>query len=191
MPPHYHKITIMDSKPEKSDRRSSRTRRSLRESLRELVMEKRYDSITVQDVIDRADVGRSTFYAHFRDKEDLFLSDWELFLDHFVDQINFQNAGSGRFVPTLGLFRHLQEEAHDFYMALSRSRKVDTLFKIGHAYLAKGIEKKLSGILADKPQPSIPVPVLSNYLSTEVFSLLKWWLEHNMPYTPERMDEIF
>ena len=63
-----------------SDRRKERTKRHLSEALVELVKEKRFDDISVQNLIDRADIGRSTFYTHFRDKEDLFQKDWERFL---------------------------------------------------------------------------------------------------------------
>jgi len=64
--------TAMTVKSKKADRRTNRTRRSLSTALVDLVKEKRFDDITVQNVIDRADVGRSTFYSHFRDKDDLF-----------------------------------------------------------------------------------------------------------------------
>jgi AcrR family transcriptional regulator len=58
----------------KKDRRSQRTKRILVEALASLIQEKRYELITVQNIIDRADVGRSTFYEHYRDKEDLMAS---------------------------------------------------------------------------------------------------------------------
>ena len=67
----------MHEGPVKQDRRVGRTVTSLRKALTELILEKHYDSITVQDIIDRANVGRSTFYTHFRDKEDVLISDWK------------------------------------------------------------------------------------------------------------------
>jgi len=82
----------MPLKVKKDDRRANRTKRSLSEALVGLIHEKRFDDITVQDVIDRADVGRSTFYSHFRDKEDLFQKDWERFLDMFAGAINWEKA---------------------------------------------------------------------------------------------------
>ncbi len=181
----------MSAESKKDDRRTSRTRRSLSQALIELILEKHYDEITVQNVIDRADVGRSTFYAHYRDKEDLLESDFEKFLDALVHHIEWRNIKEGRCVPVLPLFHHLQEEAHHFYRALARSRKLDLLYKNGLHYLTKGIEQKLTALLADKPQPSVPIPILSSYLAGELLGLLKWWLEHDMPYSPERMDEIF
>src|SRR5690242_4167136 len=59
------------------DRRIQRTRQLLLDALLSLILEKDFDSITVQDVIDRANVGRSTFYAHFQDKDELLLSGFE------------------------------------------------------------------------------------------------------------------
>src|SRR4029079_1728498 len=58
----------------KADRRVARTRRALKEALTDLILEGGYESGTVQDVIARADVGRSTFYAHFLDKDDLLMA---------------------------------------------------------------------------------------------------------------------
>lgn len=175
---------------EKSDRRISRTRRSLRAALIGLILEKRYNSITVQNVIDRANVGRSTFYAHYRDKDDLFLSDWKRLLDWFVSRIEWEKAEEGRFVPVLELFRHVQE-FQPFYKALARSKKTNLIFRTGLDHLAETIELSLTLFLADKPQPSVPLTILSHYLAGQILTLLKWWVELDMPHLPERMDEIF
>lgn len=189
----------------KADRRTNRTRRQLSEALVELVQEKRFDDITVQNVIDRADVGRSTFYTHFRDKEDLFQKDWERFLDGFAGHISWDQAGEAPFVPVVFLFRHLQE-AQPFYKGLVRSRKTDSVFKSGTAHLSERIEAALTARLQQRtaaaastsrvtpatvPALLVPIPILANYLATQLFTLLKWWLDHDMPYTPERMDEIY
>lgn len=173
-----------------NDRRSARTQRSLSEALVELIKEKRFDEITVQEVIDRADVGRSTFYSHFRDKEDLFQKDWERFLDGFAQHIDWDKAGTGRFIPVIFLFSHLKE-VQPFYKSLVRSQKTDAIFKSGVAYFSQKIESELTSRLRGKPSPAIPIPILANYLATELFALLQWWLDQGMPYSPERMDEIF
>ena len=56
------------------DRRVQRTRRLLHKALMSCILEKKYESITVQEILNRADVGRSTFYVHFRDKDELLVS---------------------------------------------------------------------------------------------------------------------
>jgi len=93
----------------KTDRRTRRTRHSLTHAMVDLVTEKRFDDITVQNLIDRADIGRSTFYTHFRDKEDLFQKNWEGFLEFCVEQIDWTRVGKGSFFPVLFLFDHLKD----------------------------------------------------------------------------------
>src|SRR5215471_4694864 len=67
----------------KTDRRSERTRKLLQNALIDLIAERGYAAITIQAIVDRADVGRTTFYLHFRDKDDLFMSCHEDFVSEF------------------------------------------------------------------------------------------------------------
>lgn len=172
----------------KTDRRTQRTKHSLTHAMVDLVTEKRFDDITVQNLIDRADIGRSTFYVHYRDKEDLFQRNWERFLDFCVEQIVWDKVGKGSFFPVLFLFDHLKD-VQPFYRGLVRSRKSEALWKTGTEYLSQELGKGLQANL--KYHPSIPIPILGNYLATELFALLKWWLDEGMPHAPERMDQIF
>ena len=71
----------MKKQGRKPDERIRRTHQRLGSALVQLIAEKPIDDITVQDVLDRASVGRSTFYLHFRDKNDLLLSQLETFLE--------------------------------------------------------------------------------------------------------------
>jgi AcrR family transcriptional regulator len=179
----------MIAKDKKEDRRTNRTRQTLHAALIQLILEKHYDLITVQDIIDRANVGRSTFYVHFRDKEDLLVSDWERFLDMFVANLNWANFYEGKFVPISELLYHLKD-FHLFYRALVKSQKSERLFKIGCSYLAKSFQKELTNRF-DQTLIKIPLPIIANYLSNEIFGQLRWWLDNNMPNSPEEMNEIF
>lgn len=172
----------------KTDRRTQRTQHNLTHAMVDLVTEKRFDDITVQNLIDRADIGRSTFYTHYRDKEDLFQQNWERFLDFCVEQVVWEKVGQGAFFPVLFLFDHLKD-VQPFYRGLVLSRKSDALFNTGAEYLSQKIAEGLKANL--KYHPSIPIPILANYLATELFGLLKWWLDQGMPHSPERMDQIF
>src|SRR5450432_1310924 len=67
----------MPKTPDDADRRVRKTRRQLRDALVTLILEKGWDAVSVQDVCEKADVGRSTFYVHFADKEDLLLSGFD------------------------------------------------------------------------------------------------------------------
>lgn len=180
----------MHETPVRHDRRVDRTVTSLRKALIELILEKHYDSITVQDIIDRANVGRSTFYTHFRDKEDVLIGDWKRLLGFFVESINFEYAGKARFVPVREFMLHLKE-FHPLYRALVRSGKTERLFDLGTAYLAEGVEIKIAAVTGNERPTAVPPAVAAHFVALQIFGLLKWWLDRNMPYTPEEMDKMF
>lgn len=83
----------------KMDRRIRRTRDRLGGAIMQLLQEKQFESITVQDVLDRAHVGRSTFYSHFRDRDDLFLSDVDEFYEHMAMALSSEAEPSDRVLP--------------------------------------------------------------------------------------------
>jgi len=179
----------MQTNQERVDRRVDRTVTALRKALIDLILEKHYDSITVQDIIDRANVGRSTFYLHFRDKEDVLVGDWKRFLDMMVGHIDFEKAATGRFVPIRELMDHLKEY-HTFYRALVKSGKSERLFAVGTTYLTEQIEPKVTAAVGDR-STDVPPAIAAHYLAIQIFATLRWWLDQNMPYSPEEMDKIF
>src|SRR5690242_18084253 len=92
------------------DRRVERTRQSLQNALSELILEKGYEHVTVQDVIDRANVGRSTFYAHFEDKEQLLLSGFEPLRAEFEDFLSGQSITQETpWALSLAIFQQVQK----------------------------------------------------------------------------------
>lgn len=173
----------------KLDRRERRTRQLLSEALIGLMQEKRYDAITVQDLIDRADVGRSTFYAHYRDKEDLLVTEFQATLGQQLGQIG-EGSEAGQIIPSLKLFRHFQEH-HRLYQALVRGRGLETLYRAGRGYLIQIIERRIVQLAGNAQELRVPLPVLSDYLAGSLLNLTHWWFDNHMPYPPERMDEIF
>src|SRR5688572_17173346 len=86
---------------DKHDRRSQRTRQLLSTAFVQLLREKGYSAITVSNIIERADVGRSTFYSHYRDKDDLFVSELDRVIEVLGDRIPMQKEMP--FFPSLGL----------------------------------------------------------------------------------------
>jgi AcrR family transcriptional regulator len=176
----------LSEKKAREDRHSRRTKHLLQHALVQLILEKRYDSITVQNILDRADIGRSTFYAHFTDKEDLLLSSYQHLFCWLQKQL--EEDETNRIAPSLALFLHIQSH-HKLYLALVRSRKIDLFYKQGQKFLCDIIEKRI--VSHSSRKPSIPIPILSDHLAGSLINLLKWWLENNMPYTAEKMDEIY
>src|SRR5450432_2089753 len=111
------------TRPRKTDRRVLRTRDGLGDALVELLVEKPFDDITVQEVLDRAGVSRSTFYEHYRDKNDLFLSDVDEFFERMASLLARSNDQSERVAPVTELCAHVGE-VHEFYSALITSGRI-------------------------------------------------------------------
>src|SRR5260370_2844387 len=98
----------------KEDRRVGRTRKLLEDALHDLIVEKGYEAVTVQDIIDRANVGRSTFYAHYTDKQQLLFSHFADLEAHLAHQQRLVRAKSADPVErvfgfSLAMFQHAQE----------------------------------------------------------------------------------
>jgi AcrR family transcriptional regulator len=170
---------------DKKDRRSQRTRHLLSMAFVELLKEKGYSAITVRDLIERANIGRSTFYAHFRDKDDLFVHE----LDRVIEALSngIPNQDEMPFFPSLGLFRHVGEE-YELYKALVWTPGIDLLIKHLHKSLSQRIER---GLQKSGTDYEIPPPILANFIAGSFLSLLKWWLENKMIYSPEEIHTMF
>jgi len=170
---------------DKQDRRSQRTRHVVSAALVELIREKDYNAITVSDIIERANVGRSTFYAHFHDKDDLFVGE----LDRVIDLLGHRipNQEESLFFPSLGLFQHVGEE-YELYKALLWTPGIDLLIKHMQKSLTQRIEH---GLQKSGNEYEVPLPILANFIAGSFLTVLKWWLENKMIYSPQEIDEIF
>jgi len=95
----------------KDDRRTQKTKKYLAAALIELIIEKGYDAITVQDIIDRANVGRSTFYSHYESKEQLLVGNIN-FQQALIDTPSGDPANYPMGVNLYYLFNHTREHLH-------------------------------------------------------------------------------
>jgi AcrR family transcriptional regulator len=175
---------------QKPDARVERTRERLGYALIELIVEKPIDDVTVQDVLDRARVGRSTFYLHFRDKDDLLMSQLEMFLEMMSTLLCLQKERSNRVVPVAEMFAHIGNQ-NKLYRVLSDSGHLKEFFDLAEGYFARGIERRLieSGRLSRVPQRELAAR--ASALSGSLLSLLRWWLDRGEKESPEAMDEMF
>jgi AcrR family transcriptional regulator len=176
-------------KQDTGDRRSRRSRRLIARALIDLMQERRYDRITVQEIIDRADVGRSTFYGHYRDKEDVLTSEIERVVALLYEHAELDGSGERPLLPSLELFRHVGEQ-HQLYRAIVRGRALEVLYDAMRRTLMQGVEERL--LAASRGQvPAVPLPVVSEYVVASFLSLLRWWLESDRVSAPEEMDAMF
>jgi AcrR family transcriptional regulator len=165
----------------KTDARVIRRRNMLGDALVELMVEKRFDEITVQDVLDRAKVSRSTFYAHYCDKDDLFLSDVEDFWDQMSGLLERQNDRSTRLAPVRELFSHIAE-ASEFYSSMVASGKIDDV---------RSIRKRITMVRKVEMETLPHLTALSFAYAGALFALLTWWVDQGMKPAPEVMDAIY
>lgn len=172
---------------DKNDRRSQRTRQLISDAFVELLLEKGYETMSIRDVIERANVGRSTFYSHFKDKEELFVSQLDRLLETLSRHLPQEHIEKNPYFPSLGLFQHIQEQ-QKLFRALSWTSGVDILTK----HLQKSMSEKIEERLRSNAQTyEIPVPVMANFLAGSFLTLVKWWLDNKMPYSPVQMDVMY
>jgi AcrR family transcriptional regulator len=172
----------------KTDRRILRTRDTLGDALFALMQEKSFDDITVQEVLDRAGVGRSTFYVHYRDKDDLLLSDVEDFLEIFATALKRNGASTKRLAPVRELFTHIRGMP-EFYAALVTSGKVNDVQTLGRGVFARSIEDRLQ--MAGVEMEPVRRAAQAHALAGSLFSLLDWWIDKGMKPDPNEMDTLF
>ena len=177
----------------KPDRRIAKTRLAIHRALLELILEKRYDKITVQDIIDRADVSRSTFYTHFLDKEDLLMKGFVMFSDDLgvhLETSGHDGEEEAHVIHSLVFFRHAG--AHqELYKAMLEGGGADVLMEAGRRHLMHNIEGHLGDVFDGGETAVIPIPVITNFLAGAMLSVLMWWLAEERPFSPEEINAMF
>ncbi|MEN3328843.1 MAG: hypothetical protein V7638_3650 [Acidobacteriota bacterium] len=174
----------------KTDARVRRTRDALGDALIALMQEKAFETITVQDVLDRAHVSRSTFYTHYSDKDDLLMSDSEEFFEALSMALSAHADKSDRVFPVKEFFNHLAD-VQPFYKALVKSGKFQENMELARGHFARGIERRLSELPRGKSIPPNERSAIAFTHAGALLSLLTWWLDRGMREPPEQMDELF
>ena len=165
-----------------NDRRVKRTRSALCQALIKLSLEKGYDHITVQDILDEANVGRSTFYSHYLNKDHLLLSGMPEKITEYI-QIEQDTL-----IPSVeGMFEHMKM-AYPFFKALIGTDGARVGLSRGREIIH---ERLLEHLETNSKALSTPSAVTVQFLVGALTSLMSWWLDHHMPYTPKEMDTMF
>ena len=176
---------------DKEDRRTRRTRQLLRDALLALLKEKRYEDISVQEIIERADVARSTFYVHYIDKDDLLVGKWGVFasnLGHHTELMAHEEKNSKSIFPTRVWFQHVQAQNH-ILKIIVRDSAMDLAMKTLHGILRRDIQAKVQKHLPE--DGAIPSSLVVDTMASALMTLIQWWVKNDMSYSPERMDGIF
>ncbi len=175
-----------------TDRRVRRTRELLRTALLSLIQEKGYERITVQDILDRADVGRSTFYAHYRDKDDLMQSGFEDIRTALAAEMQPGASGSkGTFLqPTITLFQHVQGHRH-LWRSLTRRGGSDLIIRVLRGSAADLVRAhfrvQFPNAHPDDPRYEMAI----QFVVGALMGVLVWWLDADDPSSAEEMHSNF
>lgn len=178
----------------KADRRFQRTELLLREALIALILEKSYDAITVQNILDRANMGRSTFYAHYRDKEDLLLSGFQALFETFQKEYAQRSVPNREPVETgkdlsLFFFRHAGSH-RDLFKAMIGEQGGKIIQEHTQKFLTRFLREHISAQLSG-PNKELQADLLAHFIAGSYLSMLTWWLDRDLPYTAEEMDALF
>ncbi|MCX4984333.1 TetR/AcrR family transcriptional regulator [Streptomyces sp. NBC_00572] len=169
------------------DRRTRRSRRALGTALVELVLERGFTALTVEDITERADVARATFYAHFRDKEDLFARVTADLLAQLGERLEPAVADSaigftGK--PVLEMLRHAREERDLYRIVLRGEGDGKPLQMFVDACAAATAEEFRARAERNAVQPRIDPELLARVWVGEQIAVLRWWVEQDSPDLP-------
>lgn len=166
------------------DRRQRKTREAIFNVFIELLNEKKFDQITVSEIIERADIGRATFYSHFETKDFLLKELCTELFCHIFDSINNENNHKHIFECNApdSVFLHLLEhlKKNDNHILELLSSKNNDLFSI---YFKNGlktlIENQLS-IFENNNLSKLPKDYMINHIASTFIETVKWWSKNNM-----------
>jgi AcrR family transcriptional regulator len=164
------------------DRRTRRSKAMLQQALVALIGEKRFDKISVQEIVERAGLGRTTFYAHFQSKEDLFLSSHEEIITAISCSF-FTDHGSLRTEPSSELVQFLemghQGRAVHFFLTWGSGGEIIRLLK---ERIAGKLAEQLNDLF-EETETTIPFEILAQHVAGSMVSVMSWWLDKRTPYS--------
>jgi AcrR family transcriptional regulator len=189
----------------KVDRRVQRTLQSLRTALLELIKEKDYDEISIEEITERANVGRTTFYLHYKDKEDLLMEEISAIMyerAQVLSEIPFSVwvpvseediKKNIALQPLLLVFEHIYNNSELYYLLLkstNSSRIVERIRQISTDAIVKFVENKME----TDPIPllaEVPIEFFAAFFSGALISVVGWWIREDMRHSPEEVTNMF
>lgn len=178
------------------DRRQKKSREAIFNAFTSLLSKKNYNQISVQEIIDAANVGRTTFYAHFETKDYLLKALCEELFGHIIDTAMglphghyHYSCGSTTDSVFLHLLKHLQENDRHILELLS-SQNNDLFLR----YFKSNLKQLIISQYAKKGQfqnANLPEDYLINHITSSFVETVSWWLSHNMEDSPEQITKYF
>jgi AcrR family transcriptional regulator len=175
------------------DRRVKRTRQMLHQALLSLIEERGYDSLSIQDITERANIGRATFYVHYQDKEQLLLDSVNEVmedLDAHYQSISAIEIFVKRQTFSVVLFQHVLEHAALYRALLSERGAALITTRLQREMAARLKQQAIEPLLA-LATVKLPADLLAEHCAASLWSLVSWWLRNDFPKPIEEMGQIF
>ena len=172
------------------DRRQLKTRQAIFTAFTELLSHKRYEKITVQEILDAANIGRSTFYAHFETKDELLKAVCKELFGHIITTAMDQNHHGPKAPESIfcHLLLHLEENDSNILGLLS-CESSDIFLRYFKDSLGKLIR---THFLENRPRKTdLPEDFLINHITGSFVEMVLWWLKDQKKHTPEELDRYF
>lgn len=184
----------MEMAKKTTDRRVARTRAMLQQAHLSLILKKGYEAVTVEDICDAANVGRSTFYAHFTGKDDLRRSGLEHLRRQLVDRQREALAAPGNvkdrsFGFSLTMFEHARDHI-DLYRALVGGRGGAIALGTIRGILSDLVRAELAATAGKNSAAAIPRELVVQHIVGAYMAVLTWWLDKGAKLPPERVDAM-
>lgn len=182
-----------------ADPRVARTTRALGRALIALVEERAFDAITVQDILDRAGVGRTAFYAHYRNKHDVLQSSSDQAFASFeglLDRPSRYGLPGTRLFPVAEFLAHVGDRER-LVLALRRDGLLDDSWALLAGHAARTIGRRLAAWAATVGEApatalaTLPAPLLARMLAGALVESAQWWQDHAGAATPAEVDAAF
>ena len=179
----------------KQDRRVRRTHQLLRRALFELIQEKGFEALSVQNIIDRANVGRATFYAHFDNKEDLLVSGFEDLRTALKErQREALSRGRGPEERVLAfsqeMFTHA-EEHRVLFRAMVGRKSGAVVQRMIHRLLVELVREEVKAMKSGDDAKTIPAEAQVQFVAGGFFGLLMWWMDGPMRLSVADVNALF
>ncbi|MFC3325054.1 TetR/AcrR family transcriptional regulator [Mesorhizobium cantuariense] len=178
------------------DRRVARTRGMLQHALISLILKKGYEAITIEDICEAANVGRSTFYAHYTSKDDLKKSGLDenlrrLLVDRQKDALAMPGNSKDRHLAfSLPMFEHARDHL-DLYRALAGGHGGGVSFGSIRQILSDVVRGELSTTVDKTSANAVPDEFIVQYVVGAYMAVLTWWLDRGAKPPPVRVDAMF
>ena len=177
------------------DRRQRKTREAIFKAFNDLLSKKTYNNITIQEIIDEADIGRSTFYSHFETKDALLKEMCTTLFDHVFSGVanstikcdrDFSNENNNSTTIITHLLCHLKDNRRNI-LGILTCDSGELFLQFFKHYLNDLLPKYMT----IKPQENIPEEFIINHISGSFINMVQWWLKRGLKESPEELTTYF